>query len=134
MICAALWAGPADPDCPQAFRDAAARILGEFAAKVTSGPKLLQSCSQASFSAWTAISNASAGLEPGNPVHWGVIRGSLLGFIADVANWDKSTKIAFLTAHSPKSQAKEHRQRPHHLSLRSFHRKLTPEPGPSVCS
>src|SRR5437588_8830199 len=33
VICAALWPDPADPLCPQAFRDAAVRIITAFAQK-----------------------------------------------------------------------------------------------------
>ena len=34
VICASLWPDPADENCPQAFRDAAARLITEFAEKV----------------------------------------------------------------------------------------------------
>src|SRR5438874_4478484 len=34
VICAALWPDPADKDCPQSFRDAAAHQLGAFAMRV----------------------------------------------------------------------------------------------------
>src|SRR2546422_10140112 len=34
VICAALWPDPADPLCPQPFRDAAARLVTAFARKV----------------------------------------------------------------------------------------------------
>ena len=34
VICAALWPDPADPHCPQSFRDAAARHLVAFAKRV----------------------------------------------------------------------------------------------------
>src|SRR6476659_9610865 len=34
VICAALWPDPADPLCPQAFREAAARGLTAFARRV----------------------------------------------------------------------------------------------------
>ena len=30
VICASLWPDPADEKCPQAFRDAAARLITEF--------------------------------------------------------------------------------------------------------
>ena len=34
VICAALWPDPADPICPQSFRDAASRLITDFAEKV----------------------------------------------------------------------------------------------------
>src|SRR6266702_108002 len=34
VICAALWPDPADPQCPPSFRDAAARVITDFARKV----------------------------------------------------------------------------------------------------
>ncbi len=34
VICASLWPDPADEYCPQAFRDAAARLISAFAEKV----------------------------------------------------------------------------------------------------
>ena len=34
VICASLWPDPADENCPQAFRDAAARLITAFAEKV----------------------------------------------------------------------------------------------------
>ena len=35
VICAALWPDPADPLCPQSFRDVASRTLVEFAKRIT---------------------------------------------------------------------------------------------------
>ena len=34
VICAALWPDPADPICPQSFRDAASQLITDFAEKV----------------------------------------------------------------------------------------------------
>ena len=36
VICAALWPDPADENCPQAFRDAAAALITTCAGKATS--------------------------------------------------------------------------------------------------
>src|SRR5208337_4651942 len=40
VICAALWPDPADPLCPQQFRDRAARIIADFARQVVSDKEL----------------------------------------------------------------------------------------------
>src|SRR5881227_4022540 len=41
VICAALWPDPADPLCPQSFRDTAARVITEFARRVCGQGKIL---------------------------------------------------------------------------------------------
>src|SRR5947208_14478558 len=40
VIRAALWPDPADPLCPVVFREAAAKLIPEFARKVTNDTKL----------------------------------------------------------------------------------------------
>src|SRR6266545_4449982 len=40
VICAALWPDPADPLCPQAFRDKAAELITAFSLKAISNGKL----------------------------------------------------------------------------------------------
>src|SRR3989454_8241534 len=57
VICAALWPDPADPLCPQAFRDAATRVITEFAGRVCGQgkivtPNLSASCSEGSLLRW----------------------------------------------------------------------------------
>src|SRR5271167_4053326 len=57
VICAALWPDPADPLCPQSFRDAATRIITDFACKLSGQGKigtanLSATCSEESFKRW----------------------------------------------------------------------------------
>src|SRR6266550_3953730 len=54
VICAALWPDPGDPNCPSAFREAAAKLILEFARKATSDTKLAnEHCSPGNFKKWT---------------------------------------------------------------------------------
>src|SRR5712671_653999 len=56
VICAALWPDPADPLCPAAFREAAAKLILDFARKVTSDTKLANDhCSPENFKSWSAL-------------------------------------------------------------------------------
>jgi len=99
VICAALWPDPADPICPQTFRDAAARLISEFAGKVYGTAALHATASRESFGQWEGIVKA---LEQGiafdthDPAHLNKLRFALLDFIADFANWDNSTVQAYL--------------------------------------
>lgn len=93
VICAALWPDPVDDNCPQAFRDAAAKALCNFAEQVRSDAKLAQ-LSAASWTRWNRTTPAT--LKPDNPACWADMRYALLDFIADFANWDASTIPAFL--------------------------------------
>jgi len=97
VICAALWPDPADPLCPQAFRDAAATVLTRFAGQVTTGRELATSCPD-TFSKWMALTKSAVPLNPIHEKHWITMRGLLLDFIADFANWDNSTREAYLEA------------------------------------
>jgi len=92
VICAALWPDPADENCPAAFRDAAARILLDFARKVTTDTKLAtEHCSHENFALWQKLSSTLALSSP--PL---ALRQALLDFIADFANWDNSTVREYL--------------------------------------
>ena len=55
VICAALWPDPADPICPQSFRDAAARLITGFAEKVYHTAALHATASRESFGQWDGI-------------------------------------------------------------------------------
>src|SRR5438128_4669850 len=66
VICAALWPDPADPLCPQAFRDAAARIITAFARKAATTGRLMDTCSKDSFSRWEGLAK-TPGVETQNP-------------------------------------------------------------------
>lgn len=109
VLCAALWPDPADPDCPPAFRQAAARIILDFARKVASDTKLANDhCSPENFKLWQRLAGGAgfqpapqpppapkAGLQPPPPL---ALRSALLDFIADFANWDNSTVREYLDA------------------------------------
>src|SRR5437879_5660599 len=56
VICAALWPDPADPGCPAAFREAAAKLILDFAERVTSDTRLAnEHCSPENFKRWRAL-------------------------------------------------------------------------------
>lgn len=86
VICAALWPDPADPLCPRAFRDSARSAMLAW----TSHQRqiLLSEESRPRFEAARK-----------NSVHFDnllELRGALLDFIADFANWDNSTVKEYL--------------------------------------
>jgi len=86
VICAALWPDPADPHCPTAFR---VKALAEMLAWTPlDRQKLLsvESCKR-----FEAARQKPALFK--NPVQ---LRGALLDFIADFANWDNSTVREYL--------------------------------------
>ncbi|HUY33920.1 MAG TPA: DUF1156 domain-containing protein [Pirellulales bacterium] len=110
VICASLWPDPADPNCPQAFRDAAARVITEFANKVIGqgkikGQSLLETCSAESLGRWEGIVTSGIPLDPTDGAHQNVLRFALLDFIADFSNWDNSTVPAYLEAARALTQA-----------------------------
>ena len=108
VICAALWPDPADENCPQAFRDAAARLITEFAEKVYNTTSLHATASKESFGQWEGIVAAKAkgiDLDPNDPAHLNKLRFALLDFIADFANWDNSTVREYLDTSRALTQA-----------------------------
>jgi putative DNA methylase len=111
VICAALWPDPADPICPQGFRDAAARLIAEFAGKVYHTAALHATASRESFGQWEGIVKAQEqglAIDTHDPAHLNKLRFALLDFIADFANWDNSTVPAYLeTARSLTAAAHE---------------------------
>ncbi|MCX6915941.1 MAG: DUF1156 domain-containing protein, partial [Verrucomicrobia bacterium] len=105
VICAALWPDPADEQCPAVFRKAAARIILDFARKITSDTKLANDhCSPENFKRWSTLAAAGRSPSPGGEGRgeggtssaflW--LRSALLDFIADFANWDNSTVREYL--------------------------------------
>jgi len=104
-ICAALWPDPADPLCPQAFREKAADLITVFALKATSHGKLADNCSQESMARWLTLTKPGNRLDPTNPTHLNVLRFALLDFIADFANWDNSTVKEYLETSRALTQA-----------------------------
>jgi putative DNA methylase len=107
VICAALWPDPADPHCPQIFRDEASRLISEFARKAVTDKELAAHCSRESWNKWQKLAN-SGGLDSTKESHWNVLRFALLDFIADFANWDNSTVLDYLeTSHALTQTAHE---------------------------
>jgi len=108
VICAALWPDPADKNCPQDFRDAAARLITEFAEKVYNTNALHETASKESFGQWEGIVAARSkgiDLDPNDPAHLNKLRFALLDFIADFANWDNSTVREYLDTSRALTQA-----------------------------
>lgn len=70
VICAALWPDPADPLCPEKFKEEAASIMAHF---------------------WNPLGRTD--LDFKEPL---ALRKALLDFIADFSNWDKSTDQRYL--------------------------------------
>ncbi len=96
VLCAALWPDPADPLCPQKFREDACRLINEFAAKAASDKTLSQGCSHDTWKKWQTLAKTEGGLDPTKEAHWNILRFSLLDFIADFADWDNSTVSEYL--------------------------------------
>ena len=95
VICAALWPDPADPLCPQEFRDDACQVINDFARKASADKELAEHCSQEVWAKWQTLSK-TGGLDPKNEDHWNVLRNALLDFIADFSDWDNSTFPQYL--------------------------------------
>ena len=104
VICAALWPDPADPLCPQGFRDKASALVNDFARKASSNKDLAAHCSPENWNKWQKLSN-SGGLDSSNENHWNVLRFALLDFIADFSNWDNATVRAYLETSTALTEA-----------------------------
>ena len=96
VICAALWPDPADPLCPQRFRDDAARLITEFARKIDVDLGLLRFVSEENKPRWSVLAKGDQPLDPTDANHQNTLRHLLLDFIADFANWDNSTVPLYL--------------------------------------
>lgn len=110
VICAALWPDPADPLCPQSFRDTATQVITEFARRVGGQgkiltPNLAATCSEESAQRWALLGKPGHKLDPKDEAHWNVLRFALLDFIADFANWDNSTVPEYLETARALTQA-----------------------------
>ena len=111
VICAALWPDPADPLCPQRFRDDAARLITAFARKAVGKgekigtPGLPRTSSPESFARWQTLASAEVPLDTTSAEHQNVLRFALLDFIADFANWDNSTVPEYLETARALTQA-----------------------------
>jgi putative DNA methylase len=96
VLCAALWPDPADPLCPQGFRDDACRLINRFAEKAVSDKALSQSCAHDTWKKWQALAKTEGGLDSKKEGHWNVLRFALFDFIADFSDWDNSTVPEYL--------------------------------------
>lgn len=110
VICASLWPDPADPACPQSFREAALCRLVELARRVCGQGKiqtanLCATCSPESLGRWEAFSKPDFQLDTHDASHQNVLRFALLDFIADFANWDNSTVPEYLETARALTQA-----------------------------
>ena len=85
VICAALWPDPADELCPEAFRQVARVWMGKWS------KEYLGKVSPQSYTRFISIQKTPAKLDDNLE-----LRGALLDFIADFANWDNSTVKAYL--------------------------------------
>jgi adenine-specific DNA methylase len=104
VICAALWPDPADPLCPQAFRDKASKVMNEFATAAVTNRALGESCDRQTWVKWQALVK-TGGFDSGKEAHWNVLRFALLDFVADFANWDNSSVREYLEASRTLTQA-----------------------------
>src|SRR5438876_861529 len=86
VICAALWPDPADPECPATFIEIARAEMQRWTSH--EHQKLLSAESCKRFEA--------ARQNPALFKDQVQLRGALLEFIADFANWDSSTVKQFL--------------------------------------
>jgi adenine-specific DNA methylase len=103
VICAALWPDPADENCPQAFRDAAAQVVNGFARTADGDMKLLATSSEESKRRWATL--VKKPLDSHSSASLSILRSALLDFIADFANWDNSTVPAYLETARALTQA-----------------------------
>ena len=95
VICAALWPDPADPHCPAAFRKKAAAEMQQWATHDRQA--LLSEESRPRFE--------KARKRPELFKDHEQLRGALLDFIADFANWDNSTVQEYLDTSRALTQA-----------------------------
>ncbi|MCU1304908.1 MAG: adenine-specific methylase [Candidatus Sulfotelmatobacter sp.] len=85
VLCAALWPDPADPHCPENFRQAARKRMGAW---VNYNLRLSSAISSERFLALRSNPDKLNDNEE--------LRSALLDFIADFANWDNSTVPEYL--------------------------------------
>src|SRR5271157_2226863 len=85
VICAALWPDPADPHCPDSFREVASEKMGAWA---NNNVRLSSAISSERFLALRSNPDKLNDNEE--------LRKALLDFIADFANWDNSAVPEYL--------------------------------------
>src|SRR5438874_2766135 len=59
VICASLWPDPADPNCPQAFRDAALKSISAFATATQSDTMLTEICDNGSWQRYMRLAHGA---------------------------------------------------------------------------
>src|SRR3982751_6333675 len=57
VICASLWPDPADPQCPQVFRDASLKQMRAFAKATQSDNKLSEICDNGSWQRYMRLAH-----------------------------------------------------------------------------
>lgn len=95
VICAALWPDPADPGCPQAFKNEALKQMMAWTSH-----ERQQMLSEESRTRFEKARKNRMAFEDAIQ-----LRGALLDFIADFANWDNSTVKEFLDTSRVLTQA-----------------------------
>lgn len=105
VICAALWPDPADENCPQAFREAAARHIMGFAQRADGDLKLLATSSEEGKARWAELVKTRISSSPTDEAELLTLRAALLDFIADFADWDNSTSQPYLDTSRALTQA-----------------------------
>ena len=94
VICAALWPDPADPHCPDSFREVARAKMGAWA---NDNVRLSSAISSERFLALRRNPDKLNDNEE--------LRKALLDFIADFANWDNTTVPEYLETSRALTQA-----------------------------
>jgi adenine-specific DNA methylase len=102
IVCATLWPDPADPNCPQSFRDVVARALRSFV-ETMRNDKHIAGLSPTLWGDWSVKTVRYT--SPDDPECWEAMRSALLCFITDFANWDASTVPIFLETARTLTQA-----------------------------
>ena len=94
VICAALWPDPADALCPESFRQVARQWMSRWA------KENLGKLSEEGYQRFIAFQKNPEQLNDNEE-----LRGALLDFIADFANWDNSTDGEYLETSRALTQA-----------------------------
>src|SRR5271157_1104247 len=94
VICASLWPDPVDARCPLSFREDARGIMLIWATRH------LEHATAYSYQRFNSITKATSSLGDNS-----VLRTALLDFIADFADWNNSTVLAFLETSSALTQS-----------------------------
>lgn len=95
VICASLWPDPADPHCPQSFRDVAIKQMRVFAQATQSDKALAEICDNGSWQRYMRLAHG-ADVDVHSLKGQQKLRAYLLDFIADFAAWEASTNHWFL--------------------------------------